>query len=252
MVLAALLPVAALAQPITATPLAPPPGTAPQQAPPADTSPAPALTPLLPQGSPQPLMLIPPSVNTPLTPSAPGAPGSPPTPPNAPVAGAPLPNPPGSVPPAQAPSEQTPGQTAQPSPDATSQPAPDQGSAGQQAAPDATNPAAPEFPASPSWPNAWQPRPVAKLQLLDKVNAEARVVSVKVGQSVALGSLAIAVGACAIRPPDQPADATAFLTITDGHEQGPPVFRGWMLKSDPSLSMLEHPVYDVRVVGCGG
>ena len=27
-------------------------------------------------------------------------------------------------------------------------------------------------------------------------------------------------------------------------------FRGWMLANNPSLSMLQHPIYDVRVVGC--
>ena len=52
-----------------------------------------------------------------------------------------------------------------------------------------------------------------------------------------------------IRPPDMPQDAAAFLTIIDSHPDEPG-FKGWMLKSDPSLSMLEHPLYDIRVEGC--
>ena len=54
-----------------------------------------------------------------------------------------------------------------------------------------------------------------------------------------------------MRPPDQPADAAAFLEITDSHPEGAG-FTGWMLRDDPSLSMLQHPLYDVRVLGCGG
>ena len=41
---------------------------------------------------------------------------------------------------------------------------------------------------------------------------------------------------------------TAFLIITDSHPD-PPGFKGWMLRSDPSVSMLAHPLYDVRVLG---
>ena len=40
-----------------------------------------------------------------------------------------------------------------------------------------------------------------------------------------------------------------ILTITDSHADAPG-FRGWMLANNPSLSMLQHPIYDVRVVGC--
>jgi hypothetical protein len=87
------------------------------------------------------------------------------------------------------------------------------------------------------------------LQVLDKVNAQNAVLTVKVGQSAQFGSLTIQVAACQIRPPDQPQDATAYLTITDSHTDAPG-FRGWLLANHPSVSMLQHPIYDVRVVGC--
>jgi hypothetical protein len=112
-------------------------------------------------------------------------------------------------------------------------------------------PAAPEAepPAPP--PPAWLPKAGAKLVLLDKITAQPRDVSVPVGQSVAFGSLTIAVRACDIRPPDVPQDATALLDITDSHA-GMPDFHGWMLASAPGASMLEHPIYDVRLAGCTG
>jgi hypothetical protein len=87
------------------------------------------------------------------------------------------------------------------------------------------------------------------LQVLDKVNARSKLLTVPVGQSGRFESLSIAVKACAVRPPDQPADATAFLTITD-QNPGAPGFSGWMLKATPAVSMLAHPIYDVRIVGC--
>ena len=102
-------------------------------------------------------------------------------------------------------------------------------------------------PAAP--PQTWLPQSTAMLQVLDKVNAQNAVLSVRVGQSAQFGSLTIQVQACAIRPPDQPQDSTALLTITDSHADAPG-FRGWILANHPSVSMLQHPIYDVRVVGC--
>jgi hypothetical protein len=107
----------------------------------------------------------------------------------------------------------------------------------------------PPAPAPAAPPQTWLPQTTATLQVLDKVNAQNAVLSVKVGQSAQFGSLTIQVQACAIRPPDQPQDATALLTITDSHADAPG-FRGWLLANHPSVSMLQHPIYDVRVVGC--
>lgn len=98
-------------------------------------------------------------------------------------------------------------------------------------------------------PTAWLPKTSALVQALDKVNARATVLTIKVGQSAVFGSLTIAVKACSVRPSDVPADATAFLTVTDKNPEAPG-FSGWMLKATPSVSMLAHPIYDVRVVGC--
>ena len=126
-------------------------------------------------------------------------------------------------------------------PPSTQQASPAQPPADQAKPPPAAPPAAPR----PSW----LPQGTAELQVLDKVNAQNALLTVKVGQETQFGSLSIQVQACDIRPPDQPQDAAAFLTITDSHADAPG-FHGWMLANDPSLSMLQHPIYDVRVVGC--
>jgi len=130
---------------------------------------------------------------------------------------------------------------------------------GPQSAPTLATPVAPTPAASPALPapdmvplprsNAWVPASIAKLQALDKVNAQTTALTVKVGQTATFGSLTIAVKACMVRPPDQPADAAAYLDVTDSHPDSPP-FNGWLLEQEPSASMMEHPIYDIRVAGC--
>jgi hypothetical protein len=102
--------------------------------------------------------------------------------------------------------------------------------------------------AQPTQPT-WLPQGSAELQVLDKVNTQNALLTVKVGQEARFGSVSIQVQACDIRPPDQPRDSAAFLTITDSIADAPG-FRGWMLANNPSLSMLQHPIYDVRLLGC--
>ena len=113
------------------------------------------------------------------------------------------------------------------------------------AAQTAAQPPAP--PAGTPLPATWIPRPAASLLVLNKVTAVAHDLAVPVGKTVKLGTLAIAVQACVVRPPDMPGDAAAFLDITGGAAP----FRSWMLKNEPSLSIFQDPTYDVQVRGCG-
>ena len=103
--------------------------------------------------------------------------------------------------------------------------------------------------ASASPPNTWVTRTSADIQVLDKVNAHATTLTLKVGQAADNASLSISLRACQVRPPDLPQDSTAFLDIAD-HRPGAPGFHGWMFAKEPSLSMLENPIYDVRLVAC--
>jgi hypothetical protein len=99
--------------------------------------------------------------------------------------------------------------------------------------------------------SGWLPARVAELQALDKVTARISVIEAPVDQAVSFGTLVIRVGACHRRPPDDPPDAAAWLEIRDtrpGAAEMP--FRGWMFAASPGLSMLEHAVYDIRVLAC--
>jgi hypothetical protein len=95
----------------------------------------------------------------------------------------------------------------------------------------------------------WVQMGTATLQALDKVNARSNILVVKVGDTGHFGSLDIAVRGCFVRTPDRPADATAFVVIRDQRAETP-AFTGWMIRSAPYMSMLAHPIYDIRVTGC--
>lgn len=112
--------------------------------------------------------------------------------------------------------------------------------------------AAPAPPAKPPPPPepAWLPRHSAELQILDKVDATHETLDVAVGASAKVGDLTIAVQACVVRPPDRERDAAAYVDITDRNPAIRP-FRGWLLAAEPAASTFEHPLYDVRVTGCG-
>jgi hypothetical protein len=114
------------------------------------------------------------------------------------------------------------------------------------APPTATGPAP---PAVTDRPNAWLPAATVKLQALDKVNAQTATLTIHVGGSATFGSLTITAKACVVRPADQPADAAAYLDVTDSHADSPG-FAGWMLEDEPSVSMMQDPIYDLRVTGC--
>ena len=106
------------------------------------------------------------------------------------------------------------------------------------------------LPQAPGFPNVWLPKEGATLQALDKVNARASIVPLKANEPGQFQTLTIELKACVVRPPDQPADAAAFVTVTDSRGQGI-AFSGWLIRSSPATSMVQHPIYDLRVIACG-
>jgi hypothetical protein len=96
------------------------------------------------------------------------------------------------------------------------------------------------------------PMPIAVLRTLDKVTARVSTIEVPVGSSTELGALQVTVRACDKRPPEETPESAAFLEIQETKEGEPSkmVFSGWMFASSPSLSALEHPIYDIWVVDC--
>lgn len=108
------------------------------------------------------------------------------------------------------------------------------------------------FAALPASAQEWEARRVAQIQALDKVNARVTVLQARVNEPARFGTLTILVRSCQGRPADEVPDAAAWMEISDSRapQGAPPAFRGWMFAENPALNMLEHPVYDIRVLSC--
>ena len=100
-----------------------------------------------------------------------------------------------------------------------------------------------------SAPDAWVPRPVADLIMLEKLRAQPSALRVPTGQSGIFGTLTVTVKQCVTRPSDLPQNSAAFLEVVDSKGSAP-VFRGWVLSNTPAVSQFEHPLYDIRLVAC--
>lgn len=87
------------------------------------------------------------------------------------------------------------------------------------------------------------------VRILDKLTATTTDLDLKVGVKQEAGHLGLEMSDCRY-PSDNPnSDAYAHLTITlPGLTK--PIFDAWMIASAPALSALDHPRYDVWVLGC--
>ncbi len=103
--------------------------------------------------------------------------------------------------------------------------------------------------AGPVWALDMADAPGAKLRILDKLTGEVQDVTLARGQSVVTGRLTVQLDACRSPADNTVAEADAHLTILDVASTDP-VFAGWMLATAPALSALDHPRYDVWVLGC--
>ena len=91
------------------------------------------------------------------------------------------------------------------------------------------------------------------LQGLDKETARILTFGGRVGETVRFRTLDIVIRRCQRTPPDEPPERAAFLQIYDidpdtGKREM--AFSGWMFKSKPALSAMDHPIYDVWVKDC--
>jgi len=90
------------------------------------------------------------------------------------------------------------------------------------------------------------------LRGLNKVTAKTSRIEAKVGILARFGNLEIVARDCWKAPPTQRPENAALLDIWERKQDAKPtrVFLGWMFSSSPSLSAMEHPVYDITMVEC--
>jgi hypothetical protein len=91
------------------------------------------------------------------------------------------------------------------------------------------------------------------IRLLNKVTGQSKLISFKPGESTKIGTMQITAVNCQSSSPKSQTDYAGLLDISEqkpGDKSMKSLFRGWMYASSPSITALEHPVYDVTMVEC--
>lgn len=91
-----------------------------------------------------------------------------------------------------------------------------------------------------------------KLRAINKITARTSIIEAQIGISANFGNLEIVARDCWKAPETESPENAALLDIWDRKRDERPerVFYGWMYSSTPSISTLEHAVYDITVVEC--
>ena len=89
---------------------------------------------------------------------------------------------------------------------------------------------------------------------LDKITAKTIPIKVKLGETVKFGLLEIKVLKCGVsKGYDSKKVSAAYLQVKDISENQNEkvfIFNGWTFSSNPSITPIDHAVYDVWLVGC--
>ena len=88
----------------------------------------------------------------------------------------------------------------------------------------------------------------ATIGILNKITAKVSTVEIVIGQEKSIYDLLISNKACHISLPEEKPLVAVYLLIKDLKSNAN--FSGWMIKDLPSVSSLEHPLYDVWVKNC--
>ncbi|MBU6140026.1 MAG: DUF2155 domain-containing protein [Proteobacteria bacterium] len=105
-------------------------------------------------------------------------------------------------------------------------------------------------------PEAANSYKVANLQVLNKTTAKTSLLEIKVGEKANFSGIDISVRKCWQAPLDQRPESKILIDVSEikidekKEERKVRIFYGWIFASSPSLSGLEHPIYDIVAVGC--
>jgi len=89
----------------------------------------------------------------------------------------------------------------------------------------------------------------AELRVLDKVTGAVTDVTLRAGETGAVGLLGISMNECRYPASNPNGDAFVDVTITY-RDVATPAFAGWLIASAPALNAMDHPRYDVWALRC--
>ena len=91
----------------------------------------------------------------------------------------------------------------------------------------------------------------ANFKLLDKISNKLIEKTIAVNDSDSIGTLNIEVYSCFTEPPDEIPEDYVLIDIKDYFEdKNQSIYTGWMISSSPDVTPLEHPIYDLWLLGC--
>ena len=90
------------------------------------------------------------------------------------------------------------------------------------------------------------------LGALNKVSGKISKIKIEDNEATYFGTLKIIVNTCKASLPEDPPENSAFIQIWDKKidKEEKKIFSGWMFSSSPSISAVDHAVYDVWVIDC--
>ena len=89
----------------------------------------------------------------------------------------------------------------------------------------------------------------ASLSVLNKITANVDNLDIKLKENFEYGELRIYPINCYLSSPEEKPETAIYLNVYH-NTKDEKIFSGWMLKSLPSISAIEHPIYDIWVNDC--
>lgn len=94
----------------------------------------------------------------------------------------------------------------------------------------------------------------AKIIALNKITANSEEIILKIGKTSYFHNAEIKLNKCWKSPDQYMPNNQILLDVVENKadEDAKSIFHGWLISSQPSLSTLEHPVYEIMAVECRG
>jgi len=92
-----------------------------------------------------------------------------------------------------------------------------------------------------------------KIKILDKVSSKTSQLSLNIEQETKFENLIIKILKCKNSEFDDNPEVTAYMQVQDitlKNNDKVFVFNGWTFSSSPSISLFDHPVYDIWLIKC--
>ena len=91
------------------------------------------------------------------------------------------------------------------------------------------------------------------IKALDKITAKTSAIRLAIGEKKFFGSLEIKALKCQLAENNDSTDTVAYLQVKDlSNKDNNQVFlfNGWTFASSPTLQSIDHPIYDLWIIGC--